>query len=183
MVMIGRILLHLGCLLIAGCASTSMTGDTPLDGVPVSIEFGSGLVGMDGAVADLKHRKASLVFLHFWGTWCTNCVEELHVLKKLQEELAADGVLIIAIAIDDKLERVRKVANELGSPFPFLFDTTGETRKKFGVTGVPMSELRAPEGYVLTMLDPESQLRERSIVGPRAWLSATFIEDIRAMAR
>jgi peroxiredoxin len=49
----------------------------------------------------LAGERGHVVVLAFWGTWCPQCLSELHGFDALQKELAANGAVLIAIAVDD----------------------------------------------------------------------------------
>jgi peroxiredoxin len=49
----------------------------------------------------LAGERGHVVVLAFWGTWCPQCLSELHGFDALQKEVAASGAVLIAIAVDD----------------------------------------------------------------------------------
>lgn len=56
------------------------------------------------SVHDLGGR-ARLV--HFWATWCPPCIEELPGLLATARELADDGLVLVAISMDDDWAEIR----------------------------------------------------------------------------
>ncbi len=53
---------------------------------------------------DLSGFKGKVVLITFWTTWCPGCVNEIHSLIHLQQELGAKGFTVVAIAVDDQGE-------------------------------------------------------------------------------
>ncbi len=53
---------------------------------------------------DLSGFKGKVVLITFWTTWCPGCVNEIHSLIHLQQELGAKGFTVVAIAVDDEGE-------------------------------------------------------------------------------
>jgi len=62
------------------------------------------LASMDNNWVDLSTYKGQVVLIVFWTTWCQGCVDEVPSLIHLQQELAAKGFTVVAIAVNDEGE-------------------------------------------------------------------------------
>jgi len=62
------------------------------------------LASMENNWVDLSTYKGQVVFIVFWTTWCQGCVDEVPSLIHLQQEYAAKGFTIDAIAVNDEGE-------------------------------------------------------------------------------
>ena len=63
--------------------------------------------------------------------------------------------------LDPHLERLlEKRWDRSAFPFPILLDASGETVKRYGVSGYPTSLLIGPEGTVLAAKDGQRKLEE-----------------------
>ncbi|QIG44957.1 TlpA family protein disulfide reductase [Nocardioides anomalus] len=91
-----------------------------VDGRPVSFD-------------DLSGHKRVLVT---WASWC-GCRHELAGWQRLQDELAADGLRLFSVALDDDPEDSRPWI-EAGVPtYPVAVDTAHVTAERYGITNVP----------------------------------------------
>ena len=60
------------------------------------------LVGGDGAV-----------LVNLWASWCAPCVGELRDLERRREELAAAGLRVVALSVDEDPERARALLDSV----------------------------------------------------------------------
>jgi thiol-disulfide isomerase/thioredoxin len=49
----------------------------------------------------LAGERGKIVILNLWGTWCAPCLREIPELVRLQRDLAARGVVLIGVAMDE----------------------------------------------------------------------------------
>lgn len=62
----------------------------------------------NGSRTSLEAMLGKVVMVHFWGTWCPPCREELPGLLALTDTLAANQPFeLVAVAIDDDWAKVR----------------------------------------------------------------------------
>lgn len=54
--------------------------------------------------AVLTETRGKVVVLNLWATWCTPCLKEIPDLMQLEQELAARGVKLVAVSMDDPAE-------------------------------------------------------------------------------
>lgn len=87
----GRLRRVAGILVLAICAvSTGRAAETPAKPATAA-EFR----------AFLQQHQGKVLVVNFWATWCVPCLREVPDLLQLQKEMAAKGVELIGVAVDD----------------------------------------------------------------------------------
>ncbi|MCP4995892.1 MAG: TlpA family protein disulfide reductase [Gammaproteobacteria bacterium] len=107
------------------------------------------LLDLEGSPQASDQWQNKVLLVNFWATWCPPCQKEMPLLVDYQEKYAAQGLQVVAIAIDDPLMvqdfvdiydinfpvligslDAIKLANTLGNrfdslPFTAIFDREG----------------------------------------------------------
>ena len=112
---------------------------------------------------DLSTLRGSPMILNFWASWCGPCKKELPVLKKLHEEYADQGLIILGIT-DDRPSQIRAVSSQESLPYPTLFDKRNALGRRLGVRTIPFTVFISKDGHVVgdvTGTLDESDGRER----------------------
>jgi Flp pilus assembly protein TadD/peroxiredoxin len=78
------------------------------------------LPDIDGKMRDLRSFRGSLLLLHFWATTSPACADQLRLLQKHYSTLAASGLSILGVNVDDPsdAETARAFAEEESLRFP-----------------------------------------------------------------
>jgi cytochrome c biogenesis protein CcmG, thiol:disulfide interchange protein DsbE len=128
-------------LLLAACAA------------PASARLGSSapefaLQRVDGATVRLADYKGQPVFVNFWATWCVPCREEMPLMQQVYEQYHDDGLVILAVDMEEDAATVQRWIEQGGFTFTFLLDTDGEVLKRYNVTAAPTSYFVSPDGMI-----------------------------------
>lgn len=75
------------------------------------------LDGLNGEALDMASLRGKPLLLNFWATWCPPCVEELPMIEAFWRQHAANGVQVLALAIDQP-SKVRAFAAKQGLTMP-----------------------------------------------------------------
>jgi len=94
------------------------------------------------------HGKA--VLLNIWATWCGPCREEMPRIERLHKELGSDGLVVVAVSIDNPgmADAIRDFRNEMGLSFEILYDESSRIRDDYQTTGVPETFLIDKQGVI-----------------------------------
>jgi thiol-disulfide isomerase/thioredoxin len=100
------------------------------------------------------------LMIHFWATWCAPCEAEFPELVRLTESLKDADVDFLFVAVNDDLQKVKKILNRFRSfdNFTILLDNEGLHQKHFGSTRMPETFLFNSDGLVL-----------KKFAGPQNW--------------
>ncbi len=93
------------------------------------------LVDREGEPRSIHSWSGKSLIVNFWATWCAPCRREIPLLKRIQEEHAAEGFQVVGIAVDFR-EDVLKYADEIGINYPLLIGEQDalDAVNKFGIS-------------------------------------------------
>jgi thiol-disulfide isomerase/thioredoxin len=131
-------------LLVASCVPVSTVHADPVRDALAARPLHD-LAGEAVAVEDLL---AGPVVLNFWAEWCAPCRRELPVLDSWYDEVAAEGVRIVAISIDSRRERAERLARELDLSMPLYHDGPEGLARQIDLPGLPVTYVLDAEGEV-----------------------------------
>ena len=80
------------------------------------------LSDLNGRGQMLSQWRGKVLVVNFWATWCAPCREEIPALKKIHKSYAANGLVIVGIAVDNVV-KVREYAAEMNIDYTLLIAT------------------------------------------------------------
>jgi thiol-disulfide isomerase/thioredoxin len=97
--------------------------------------------GPGGDRVALAPRENRALLVHFWATWCPNCVEEVPELLRAAAGCAG-AVDVALVDVGEEWDDVRRFAAEHAIAAPMLRDPDGEVwRERAGGWGLPANLL------------------------------------------
>ncbi len=113
----------------------------------------------DGKTVRLSDYRGRVVFLNFWATWCPACRDEMPSMERLHRELKDQGLVMLAVNLQETREVVAAFMKELDLTFPTLLDRDGKVSfGRYQVRFIPTTYLVGTDGRLLGRL-----------VGPKDW--------------
>ena len=103
----------------------------------------------DGGEVSLKDLQGKFVLLNFWATWCFPCLKEMPDLEKAYINLGKEKLVVLAIAMGEGVEKIKKFSEKNNVSFPLLSDENMVITRLYGVKNIPITYLIDPEGVLL----------------------------------
>lgn len=122
------------------------------------------LKGKEYGSHDLRGKT---VLINFWASWCPPCIEEMPSLVRLHKRMDRQGLVVLAINVEEHLRHVGNIARRMNLTFPVLLDSNRRVADAWQVRVYPSSFL----------IDSQGRLRYRA-VGPVAWDSDEVISVV-----
>lgn len=128
---------------------TERLGELPTCGRCKQPMFEGKPVELDTARFDAVATRGDLpVLVDFWATWCEPCKKELPELEKLQQALAARGVVILGVSIDKERANAQELAAQLKLTLKVLHDPEGKVAELYDPPKMPSSYVIDRDGVV-----------------------------------
>jgi thiol-disulfide isomerase/thioredoxin len=108
------------------------------------------LYDASGGMQELKSVLGRATVLNFWATWCGPCRQELPELQKLYNDLAGQGVVVLAVNIDSPRQMVKPFFDHSNLTLP-LFFLDDETEATIGIRSLPTTVLLDAQGMVVNV--------------------------------
>jgi peroxiredoxin len=135
--------------------------------------FAQRFADADGTERALADYRGKLLVVNFWATWCAPCVEEMPDLQMVRDEVAAKGVEVLGIGIDNA-KNIVAFRDKLGIRFPLFVAGAGgsELGRTLGnqAGALPFTVLISRDGRIV-----QRKLGPIKPAELRLWLSAQGI--------
>ena len=97
----------------------------------------------------LADYRGKLVLLNFWATWCPPCIAEVPSLNRLYGRFREDGLVILAVSVDEQEDVYRRFLDRYGVKFPTVRDPERIVSSRYGTMKYPESYLINGQGQVI----------------------------------
>lgn len=101
---------------------------------------------IEGKLPDTLKGKVLLV--DFWASWCGPCAQSFPAMNALQKKYAGDGLVIIAVSVDEKKGDMDDFLKKHKVSFTVVHDAAQKLVETYGIAAMPASFLIAPDGKV-----------------------------------
>lgn len=125
------------CLLASPLAQAETAPDFQLDGATA------------GSKISLQQLRGKIVYLDFWASWCVPCKRSFPWMNRMQQQYGAQGLQILAVNLDTRLEEAQKFLQDNPAQFALAFDTKGDSARQYAIKGMPSSVLIGADGSIL----------------------------------
>lgn len=122
-----------GLMLAQGCSEDPAA--TAKAAKEVASDFEIAL--FDGGRFRLSEHKGKAVIINFFASWCVSCGEETPVIERTAREYSQQGVVFLAIAVDDTEAKAKAFLKKTGLNVPAGLDRSGKIRDAYGIYGMP----------------------------------------------
>jgi thiol-disulfide isomerase/thioredoxin len=92
--------------------------------------------------------KGKVVLVDFWASWCGPCGESFPAMDQLQKEFADQGLVIIAVNVDEKKSDMDDFLKDHKVSFIVVRDAAQKLVEKAGIATMPGSFLIDRDGKV-----------------------------------
>lgn len=129
------------------------------------------LPDLRGQPISLEDYAGSVVLINFWATWCRECVWEIPELEKLSQAYRAQGLIVLAVALDrhgKELVGEYLIQERVRVTFPVLLDPDRRVARVYRVTGIPVTMIVGRDGALIG-----------AVYGAQRWGSPKVMKQIK----
>ena len=107
---------------------------------------------IDGKPLSIASRKAKVILIDFWATWCAPCVAELPGIVSIYNKYHDKGFDVIGISLDQEKSAMTSFIKRKKMPWPQYFDGKiwdNKLAKQYGIFKIPATFLVDSNGKIL----------------------------------
>jgi len=161
-------------LSIAPCAATAEPANPPA-GIIALQPYPAPeirLSDLDGNPYTLEENRGSVVFVHFWASWCGPCRKEMPAIQRMWKQLEAEGLKIALINTAENEDTV----------FSFLAIHAPDIRPLMDRDG-QITEHWKPRGLPATYLVDKNGMVRYQALGGRPWDKPEYLHFLRQLVQ
>jgi len=106
------------------------------------------LYALDESPVSLADLRGAPVAINFWATWCLPCIVEIPALNAAQREYAAEGLVVLAVNVEERPSLVIEFVERRGIEYPVVLDPYALVSDLYGVVGMPTTVWLDGDGII-----------------------------------
>ncbi|MCF6266999.1 MAG: TlpA family protein disulfide reductase [Desulfuromusa sp.] len=131
------------------------------------------LEDLDGNLVSLSSLRGKVVMVNFWATWCPPCIEEMPSMERLNEAMAGDDFVMLAINTESTGRTVVPAfLKKTPYTFPILYDDKAVVQQLYGVYKFPESYIIRKDGTI-----------DQKVIGPLDWSRIKVIAYFKSLTK
>ena len=96
----------------------------------------------------LSEHRDKIVVLDFWASWCEPCLRTMPQLEKIADEFRNEGVIVIAVNLEESPERIRATLDRLKLKPIVAMDRNGRVAERYEASSIPQTVIIDRQGQV-----------------------------------
>lgn len=169
-----RLICYCLIMLLAASAPGLAAGQKALPGGILELDAyaapDTALDDLDGVSYALQNDRGSVVFVHFWASWCGPCVVEMPAIQRMWDELGKEGLKLVLINTAEDEETVFSFLAAHAPDIRPLMDRNGQITEAWSPRGLPATYL----------VDRHGQVRYQAL-GGRPWDEPVYLDFLRQL--
>jgi thiol-disulfide isomerase/thioredoxin len=123
------------------------------------------LTDLDGRPIRLADLRGRTVWMNFWASWCPPCQQETPVLRDLAEEYEDRGLTVVAVNVQETVDRAREYAEQYDLGYTIGADVSAHILRLYRVFALPTQFFIGPDSTVWAVVQGplDDQLARRYI--------------------
>ena len=99
-------------------------------------------------VASINQLRGKVVYVDFWASWCVSCLASFPFMDRMQRELGARGLQVIAVNLDQRPADANRFLAAHHVSFPIVLGANDQCARQFGVGAMPSTFIVDRRGAV-----------------------------------
>jgi thiol-disulfide isomerase/thioredoxin len=111
---------------------------------------GFNVLSINGDTVNLQALSGKVVIVDFWASWCKPCKEEMPYFIGLYEKYKENGLVIIAVNLDENKEKLTGFIEKLGTEVPYyiIHDKESKIAGDYKIETMPTSFVIDKKGII-----------------------------------
>lgn len=127
---------------------------------------------LDGKPYSLEAQRGSVVFVHFWASWCGPCREEMPAIQRMWNTLQDTGLKIALVNTAEDEDTVFQFLAAHAPTIRPLMDRDGQQTEAWEPRGLPATYLVDARGRV-----------QYQAIGGRPWDEPQYLAFLRSLIK